>query len=708
MKKITVKTYMTQQASPGFDFMAKWNNNVPMPLRVMVGTVEKETRGMVYMKLHGDIVAEKITTCMKCGRQLTNPVSQYFGLGPECGGHNYVNPFNTEEELRAAISNYREELRNITWEGWVIKSAIIDNEDYTPTDEEIIEEEPVITKVQIRIDKAEKCIGDYALFLSFPYEDNLVRIVRNLPVRFWNKDTKEWEVPAKILDDIKALFSEYNVEVIGELPEEKEVVVPEGFEFKTVPFKHQFEGFKYGLEKNRWLLGDEQGLGKTKQVIDIAVAKKLQNNFKHCLIICGVNGLKWNWVNEIHTHSNEECYILGQRERANKIVIGSNQDKLADVLSLEIVGVDMPYFLITNVETLRNEEIAGALQRMCKNGTINMVAIDEIHKCKNPNSQQGKGILKLQPEVRIAMTGTPLMNTPLDLYIIMKWLGYEKHSFYQFKNHYCILGGYGCYEIIGYKNLKQLEDSLSDIKLRRLKKDVLDLPEKTHIDEYVEMTPKQEQVYIEVTNAIKANIDKIMIAPNPLAELIRMRQATGYTGILSSTVRESAKLDRMEELVEEAIENGKKVVIFSNWTQMTDAICERFNDVRSHNYDYALITGQTNDNERQQIVDRFQNDDNCKVIIGTIGAMGTGLTLTAGTVEIFLDEPWNKALKDQAEDRCHRVGTTENITIYTLLCKNTIDEKIHNLVEQKGIMADAIVDGQIRTNRTDLLNYLLN
>ena len=220
--------------------------------------------------------------------------------------------------------------------------------------------------------------------------------------------------------------------------------------------------------------------------------------------------------------------------------------------------------------------------------------------------------------------------------------------------------------------------------------------------------PKQEQVYIEVTNAIKANIDKIMIAPNPLAELIRMRQATGYTGILSSTVRESAKLDRMEELVEEAIENGKKVVIFSNWTQMTDAICERFNDVRSHNYDYALITGQTNDNERQQIVDRFQNDDNCKVIIGTIGAMGTGLTLTAGTVEIFLDEPWNKALKDQAEDRCHRVGTTENITIYTLLCKNTIDEKIHNLVEQKGIMADAIVDGQIRTNRTDLLNYLLN
>ena len=101
-----------------------------MPLRTMIGTIEKETRGMVYMKLHGDIYAERICTCMKCGRTLTNPVSQYFGIGPECGGHNYINPFNSEEELKAAVSEYRKTLQNITWEGWIIKSGLLVFEDY--------------------------------------------------------------------------------------------------------------------------------------------------------------------------------------------------------------------------------------------------------------------------------------------------------------------------------------------------------------------------------------------------------------------------------------------------------------------------------------------------------------------------------------------------------------------------------------------------
>ena len=122
--RITVKAYMTKKSSPEFDFMEKWNNDVPMPLRTMTGTVEKETRGMYYMKLHGVIWAEKICTCMCCGKKLTNPVSQYFGIGPECGGHNYVNPFDSDEELKEAVSTYRKKLQETTWEGWVIKSAI--------------------------------------------------------------------------------------------------------------------------------------------------------------------------------------------------------------------------------------------------------------------------------------------------------------------------------------------------------------------------------------------------------------------------------------------------------------------------------------------------------------------------------------------------------------------------------------------------------
>ena len=129
--KITVKKYMTQKGSPAFDFMTKWNNDNPMPFRTMIGTVEKETRGMVYMKLHADIYAERICTCMKCGRPLTNPVSQFFGIGPECGGHNYVNPFSSEAELKAAVSAYRAELQKVKWSGWIIKSAITEKKEVT-------------------------------------------------------------------------------------------------------------------------------------------------------------------------------------------------------------------------------------------------------------------------------------------------------------------------------------------------------------------------------------------------------------------------------------------------------------------------------------------------------------------------------------------------------------------------------------------------
>ena len=126
--RITVKKYMLEKASPGFDFMARWNDNNPMPLKTMIGTIDKETRGMVHMTLHGDIYAEKICTCMKCGRQLKNPVSQFFGIGPECGGHNYVHPFNSDDELHEAVAEYRKQLQNITWNGWIIKSAITDQE----------------------------------------------------------------------------------------------------------------------------------------------------------------------------------------------------------------------------------------------------------------------------------------------------------------------------------------------------------------------------------------------------------------------------------------------------------------------------------------------------------------------------------------------------------------------------------------------------
>jgi len=564
--------------------------------------------------------------------------------------------------------------------------------------------------IKIDIRKSEHTNEDYSIFVSFPYDANVVDIIREQLIKFWEPATKEWELPLSCLEHLVDRLHNYEITINADenVFKAKKVEIPEEFKYKTKPFKHQEDCMLYGLSHNKWLLGDEQGLGKTKEVIDIAIAKKLQYGYKHCLIICCVNGLKWNWKAEIKTHSNENCWILGQTIKNHREVIGSNEKKYMDLLDLQN-GVDVPindsYFIITNIESLRNNDILNKLVELCDKGIIDMIAADEIHLgVKNPKSLQGKAFLKLHADTMIAMTGTPLMNSPVDLYTLLRWLGVETHSFYTFQQHYCSYGGYGGYEIIGYKNLDELQKRLDAIMLRRRKADVLDLPEKIYIKEYVEMTSKQAQIYKEVTMDIQAHIDQIKKANNPLAELIRLRQATGYTGILSSQVEESAKLDRMIEIVQESLSNGKKVVIFSNWTQITNAV--EYYLAENEIYNYASITGDTKDDERQLIVDGFQSGQ-FDIVIGTIGAMGTGLTLTAGTVEIFMDEPWNRAKKEQAEDRCHRVGQTNNLTIYTLITKGTIDERIYELVEEKGAMADLLVDGKVK-DKGALVDYLLS
>ncbi len=561
--------------------------------------------------------------------------------------------------------------------------------------------------IRVVVEPSTKLDSKYSAYVSFKYDEKIVNAIKRLPFRHYDFKMKDWEIPVDKVSTLQEELFPMKFDIIDEqnkLHEEQTFELPDGFEFKTVPFNHQKEAIKYGLQYDKWFLGDEQGLGKTKTVIDIAVARKIKYGYKHCLIVCGVNTLKWNWVNEILTNSNELAFILGQKARRDgKIVVGSAKDKLADLQLIEKDSDNIqPYFIITNVESFRTKEIADTVKKLCDKGIINMCAADEMHKMKNPTSQQTKGFLKCQPKCRIAMTGTPLMNNPLDLYIIFKWLGYENHAFYSFKNHYCIMGGFGGYEVVGYRYMDELQNKLSEIMVRRLKEDVFDLPEKLFVDEYVEMTPKQAIIYKEVHTDLKMNIDKIASGVNPLSELIRLRQATGYTGILSSTIQESAKLDRMEEIVEEARSNKRQVVIFSNWTQMTDAIYDRLHQ----KYTLSLITGDTKDEVRQTNVEQFQNG-NSKIIIGTIGAMGTGLTLTAGTVVIFMDHPWNRALYDQAVDRCHRIGQKHNITIYNIMCKNTIDERIWSIVDKKGKMSDQIVDGKISGNKTELINYLL-
>lgn len=549
-------------------------------------------------------------------------------------------------------------------------------------------------------------------FVSFDYNPDIVSFIKQMGTRVYNPDNHTWEMPINNIITLCNKFENEEIKIEGIYEDlhkqEFEIDIPKDFEFKTKPFNHQIDGVRFGLNKKKFLLCDDQGLGKTFQIINWVGCLERTDAINKVLIVCGVNSLKYNWQSEISIHSDEKGWVLGTRFRktTGKAYEGSTKDKLEDLDNLP----DCRY-IITNIETLRagSEKIsktkyhfpvAEKLQELCKNGTISVIAFDECHKSKEPTSLQSRAMINVQAKYMVAMSGTPLMNNPLDLYFPMKWLGYENHSFYQFKQHYCTLGGWGGSQVVGYKNLEEIRAMMDNIMLRRLKTEVLDLPEKIRKIEYVDMTPKQNQIYKEVYNGVMSDLQKIKFSNNPLSMMIRLRQATGWTGIISNTIQESAKMERMIELVQEIVASGQKAIIFSNWESMTEVAKEKLKS-----YNPAYITGATKADERMKEVERFQNDDKCKVIIGTIGAMGTGLTLTAAQNVIFLDSPWNMALKAQAEDRAHRIGTKGTVSVITLCCRDTIDERIEELVEKKGQIADALVDGKISI---DDINYLLS
>lgn len=549
-------------------------------------------------------------------------------------------------------------------------------------------------------------------FVSFDYNPDIASFIKKMGTRIYNPDNHTWEMPINNIISLCNKFENEEIKIEGIYEDlhkqEFEIDIPKDFVFKTKPFNHQIDGVRFGLNKKKFLLCDDQGLGKTFQIINWVGCLEKTDKINKVLIICGVNSLKYNWQSEISIHSDEKGWVLGTRFRktTGKAYEGSTKDKLADLENLP----DSRY-LITNIETLRagaekiskskyHFPVAEKLQELCKNGTISVIAFDECHKSKDPTSLQSRAMSLLSAPYMAAMSGTPLMNNPLDLYFPLSWLGYEKHSFYQFKQHYCTLGGWGGSQVVGYKNLEEIRALMDEVMLRRLKTEVLDLPEKIRKIEYVDMTAKQAQIYKEVYMGVMNELQKIKFSNNPLSMMIRLRQATGWTGILSQTVQESAKMDRMVELIEEISASGQKAIVFSNWESMTEVAKEKLKA-----YNPAYITGNTKADDRMNEVTRFQNDKKCKVIIGTIGAMGTGLTLTAAQNVIFLDSPWNMALKAQAEDRAHRIGTQGTVNVITLVCKNTIDERIEELVEKKRQIADALVDGKVSIED---INYLLS
>ena len=564
-------------------------------------------------------------------------------------------------------------------------------------------------KVKYGKPKKVKGIGQ-SIFVSFRYNQTIVNAIRMLTPRYWHANDKVWELSYDSLSELKELLPREEFDIVGKPIDKKKykekevdhsITLPKAL--KTKLFPYQKETFDEGMSYDKYIYNLQQGLGKSLCTLATVVKRMELGQVNKCLVIVAVNGLKFTWEHEIEKHLvGYKCKILGNRQNSKGVwQTKGSKEKLED---LKTIDYDVQFY-ITNIETIRDKKITDRLARLLDKGVFNCIVVDEAHKCSSPSAQQTKALLKLENHVKYSylLTGTILMNKPDDLYTPLKITGAQESNFTQFKQRYNVYGGFGGWAVVGHKHLDELQAKLSSVSKRLKKEEVLkELPPKTYKEEFIEMGAKQSKIYKDVLADIITNIDNISLSVDPLAQMIRLRQATADTSILSSTVKESVKFDRALELINDIIDSGESVIVFSNW----ETVISNFRAyLKKNKLESAVVTGKITDRESE--LKKFSTKDSCHVILGTVGALGTGYTLNKASNVIFLDEPWTKAVKEQAEDRCHRIGQKNNVTIYTLICKDTIDERVHSIVKKKGAMGDALVDKQYDLKNPKVLSFLL-
>lgn len=577
--------------------------------------------------------------------------------------------------------------------------------------------------------------------VRFSYNPEVLQLVKNVPGRKYVPEQKYWTIPVDRIGFLIEQFKNtpysdqlkiYSAEHIYEnatLDATNTAAIPD-VDLSKIPlyvqegkylFQHQKDFMKFAIDRQKrglysgFLLADEQGLGKTIEGMNLALYNKKYNKLKHCLIIACVNSAKYNWVDDIIKHTNGEYvpYILGSRLKRDGTVRtdGGSAEKLQDLMCGHMYGKKeqppLPFFLVINIEAFhyrkdRHYLIRERLTTLLNKGTIGMVILDEVHRNCSPSSKQGKQILKLKKDCTakvewLPMTGTPIVNKPTDVFTPLKLIdGHTYNSYYTWCENFCVYGNFG--DIIGYKNIPQLKQMLQGNMLRRLKSEVLDLPPKLHTIEYVENTSYQDKLYKKVLLDTINHKDDILSSNNPMVKMLKLRQVNGSPELIDQNLKvdksylaKNSKMARLVELVSTIVANGEKVVIFSNWVESLRTIY-RF---LAKDYKICCYTGTMKQEDREKDKQTFMNDPSYPVMIGTVGALGVSHTLTVANNVIFYDLPWNPATMEQAEDRCHRTGTTSTVNVYSIITKDTVDEKVYKLIQDKDGISKFIVDNQL-------------
>ncbi|MBQ6885909.1 MAG: DEAD/DEAH box helicase [Lachnospiraceae bacterium] len=458
--------------------------------------------------------------------------------------------------------------------------------------------------------------------------------------------------------------------------EDNDFEVPQSL--KNVLREYQKNGFLWlkTLKNNGFggILADDMGLGKTLQVIAFLLSEKQEESGKTALIVCPAS-LLYNWKSEIERFAPELLVTMisgNNQERKEQIEAIGNEDVV--ITSYDLLRRDIEWY----------EKIRFGYQ-----------ILDEAQYIKNHTTQAAKSAKEIKAGFKLALTGTPIENRLSELWSIFDYLmpGFL-YSYNRFRTDFEI-------PIVQAKSeneTERLKKMIRPFILRRLKKDVLkDLPEKLEENMIVKFSKEQEELYKAHVGRLKALLDnqtgeefakgKVQI----LSELTRLRQICCEPSLVyENYVGESAKLQACVEMLKNAVEGGHKVLVFSQFTTMLTHLQKQ---MRKEDIPYFSLIGSTVKENRAKMVEKF-NSGEVPVFFISLKAGGTGLNLTAADIVIHYDPWWNVAVQNQATDRAHRIGQKNVVTVYKLIAKDTIEEKIVKLQERKKELAEQLLDGE--------------
>jgi SNF2 family DNA or RNA helicase len=473
------------------------------------------------------------------------------------------------------------------------------------------------------------------------------------------------------------------------------------YKFKTKPYGHQLDALKASWDKEVFAYFMEMGTGKSKVLLDNAAILYDKGEI-NALLLIAPKGVYKNWFDsEIPTHLVDHI--------DKKMVLWKTSDKsIKQIKKLNTLfepGSDLR-ILIMNVESFSSGNGSEFAYKFLSAHPKSMVAIDEATTIKTPTSNRTKNILKLSNhcKYRRILTGSPVTKSPLDLYsqcaFLDPWL-LDHQSFYTFKARYSIckkiqVNGRQIEIVVGYRNLGELSEKIKTFSQRVLKEDCLDLPEKTFVKHYVELTKEQKKVYEQMKKEAIAFLDgKMQSSATVMTQLMRLHQITcGHFTADDGTIKD-LPCSRLGELMDILEKIEGKTIIWSHYTHDVKRIIKEIKKVYGEDsvVDYY---GATDTDSRSANIKKFQTDDKCRFFVGTTHTGGYGITLTAGSNMVYFSNGYDLEKRQQSEARIDRIGQTKKMTYIDIMAQDTIDERIVKALRSKVNIANAIMDENLK------------